>query len=484
MSEFGARSLVFFASASVLVIEILAGRLMAPYVGVTIESFTGIIGTVLAAIALGSWLGGRAADRGRPERLLGPLLIAGGALTLLAPLIVTLFGPALRGTNPVQIVTLAALAFLAPAVVLSAVSPVVVTLRLDDLSQTGSVVGRLSATATAGALFGTFVTGFVLLASFPTRPIMVGVGATLVAVGASMQSRSAPGRKQASAAVLLSVVIGAGSISVSGPCKIETSYSCVIIESDPLREHGRTLWLDTSKHSYVDVVDPTHLEFRYVKVIADVVTSLDLPDAPAVMSIGGGGFTLPRWIRDTYPAAIHTVLELDFRLVELAYAELGLQLGDVDEMRIGDARVSIRSVDGPVDLVLADAFGGFVVPWHLTTREFLTDVAATMAPDGVFVMNLIDYPPASFARAEAATALAVFSHVMVIAPPDYFDGGLGGNYVIVASHTPLEPASVALSLGARGSIEEIREGEALEVWIRGARVLTDNFAPVDQLITR
>ena len=225
-------------------------------------------------------------------------------------------------------------------------------------------------------------------------------------MGAWMQSRSAPGRKQASAAVLLSVLIGAGSIGVSGPCNVETSYSCVIIESDPLREHGRTLWLDTSKHSYVDVVDRTHLEFRYVKVIADVVTSLDLPDAPAVMSIGGGGLPCHDGSGTRIPAAIHTVLELDSRLVELAYAELGLQLGDVDEMRIGDARVSIRSVDGPVDLVLADAFGGVVVPWHLTTREFLTDVAATMAPDGVFVMNLIDYRPASFARAEAATALA------------------------------------------------------------------------------
>ena len=83
MSTFTARSLVFFAAASVLVLEILAGRMMAPYVGVTLETFTGIIGTVLAGIAIGSWLGGLFADRYPPRRILPTVLIAGGTLALL-----------------------------------------------------------------------------------------------------------------------------------------------------------------------------------------------------------------------------------------------------------------------------------------------------------------------------------------------------------------------------------------------------------------
>ena len=141
MSPVVARSLVFFTSAAVLVFEILAGRLLAPYVGVTLETFTAIIGTVLAGISLGAWLGGRAADRFSPARLLGPLLITGGLLSLAAPTIVEVFGPTLRGGDAIKIIILTALAFLLPAVVLSAVTPVVVKLQLADLARTGTVVG-------------------------------------------------------------------------------------------------------------------------------------------------------------------------------------------------------------------------------------------------------------------------------------------------------------------------------------------------------
>ena len=130
----------------------------------------------------------RRADRGEPRQLLGPLLIGGGALTIASPLVVTLLGPSLRGTDPLQIVLLTALAFLAPAIVLSAVSPVVVKMRLDNLANTGKVVGGLSAVGTTGALFGTFVTGFVLLASLPTRPTIVGLGAALIITGVVMRT--------------------------------------------------------------------------------------------------------------------------------------------------------------------------------------------------------------------------------------------------------------------------------------------------------
>ena len=78
MSETRARILVFCTSAAVLVLEILAGRLMAPYVGVSLETFTAIIGTILAGIAAGSAIGGRLADRYDPELMIGPALALGG----------------------------------------------------------------------------------------------------------------------------------------------------------------------------------------------------------------------------------------------------------------------------------------------------------------------------------------------------------------------------------------------------------------------
>ncbi len=158
MSSRLANSLVFFSAAAVLVLEILAGRLMAPYVGVTLETFTGIIGTVLAGISIGAWAGGRIADRIEPTKLLGPILATGGILALLAPPVVHVIGPAMRAAGPIEIVLLTVMAFFLPATVLSAVTPIVVKIRLTSLDETGAVVGSFSAVGTAGAIFGTFIT--------------------------------------------------------------------------------------------------------------------------------------------------------------------------------------------------------------------------------------------------------------------------------------------------------------------------------------
>src|SRR5262245_14919718 len=185
MPQVVAGALVFITSAAVLVLEILAGRMLAPYVGISLETYTGIIGVVLAGISLGTWAGGRLADRLDPRRMLGPLLIAGGALAMLSVPIVNAVGESSEGSGRnATIVLLSFVGFFAPAAVLSAVTPTVVKLQLRDLGRTGSVVGRLSALGTAGAIVGTFATGFVLIAAFPVRPVVIVVGAVLIAAGA------------------------------------------------------------------------------------------------------------------------------------------------------------------------------------------------------------------------------------------------------------------------------------------------------------
>lgn len=136
----------------------MALRLLAPYVGVTLQTYTATIASVLPGIAAGSWIGGYAADRVDPRRLLGPLLVLGGTLSLAAVPVVRMLGAA-GGERSVIGLSLAA--FVAPAAVLSAVPPTVVKLQLRDLGTTGRVVGRLSALGTAGAITGTYAAGFV-----------------------------------------------------------------------------------------------------------------------------------------------------------------------------------------------------------------------------------------------------------------------------------------------------------------------------------
>jgi spermidine synthase len=477
---------VFTAAAAVLVLEILAGRLLAPYVGVTLETFTGIIGTILAGISLGSWVGGRLADRHDPRMLLGIEFMLGGALALLAPPIVDTLGEGVRGADPTTIVVLAATSFFAPAAVLSAVTPTVVKLQLASLDQTGQIVGRLSAIGTAGAIIGTFVTGFLLIAAAPTRPVVFGLGVFLVVVGVALWWGLR--RSAGPAPVSLLVLAGIGavvSLAVTGPCEHESAYFCARVEVDPQRPSGRVLWLDTLRHSYVDLDDPTYLEFTYAQTLSDVTAAIAPPGRRLeVLHIGGGGFSMPRYLAATRPGTSSLVLELDPELVELAREELGLQTGPDLQVVTGDARLTIQDTpEAAYDLVIGDAFGGVAVPWHLTTREFLELIDARLRPGGVYAMNAIDFPPLGFVAAEVHTFRQVWDHVAVIAPVNRLSGERGGNFILLGSHEPLPIDAILRRNRDRGDDEAALVNDEVVGFVGGAQVLTDDHAPVDQLIT-
>ena len=159
---------------------------------------------------------------------------------------------------------------------------------------------------------------------------------------------------------------------------------------------------------------------------------------------------MPAYLTAVYPGSRHVVFEVDPELVDLARERLRLVTGPDLRVEAGDARLLTRRLpDDSQDLVVGDAFGDLSVPWHLTTREFLTDVKRVMRPDGLYVLNLIDYPPLRFARSETATLAAVFRHVAVLAPPSSLAGDQGGNFVLAASDRPFDVARIDALIRAR-----------------------------------
>ena len=470
VSELHARILVFTTSAAVLVLEILAGRLMAPYVGVSLETFTAIIGTILAGIALGSAVGGRLADRYDPATLIGPALAIGGALAWWSLWIVGVLGPEL-GSEPAAIVLLATVSFFAPATVLTAISPMVAKLRLNSLEDTGKVVGGLSAFGTAGALFGTFVTGFVLVAAAPTRPIVMIVGALLVAWGLFETVRITRKAPSAALVVVLLASFGIGATADS-PCEFESAYFCGWVAVDEDDASVRYLHLDTLRHAAVDLDDPTNLKFRYIRLIADVINSTS--DGPIdTLHVGGGGFSVPMYLEATRPGSSNHVLEIDDLLLDVARDELGFVTGPDMVVTIGDARLSIGDLaDDSFDVVIGDAFGGQSVPWHLTTTEFIAEIDRVLRDDGIYVMNLIDGDENRFAEWEAATLRDNFDHVEWIIHPDGIDAR-ARNQILVASDRPI-PALVFDPVDGM-LVDDI------DAFIDGGEVLRDDYAPVEQL---
>lgn len=473
--------LVAGTSAAVLVLEILAARLLAPYVGVSLETYTGIIATVLAGISVGAWAGGWAADRVDPRRLLPLLLVGGGALALFTIPTVRVLGDS-AAVGPSGVILLASFGFLPSATVLSAIPPAVVKLQLRDLHDTGSVVGRLSAWGTGGAIVGTLVTGFVLVAVAAVTTLIVTVGILLIVTGAAFWAVTSPTVRRATArgmagSLAFAALAGGAVLATDSPCDTQTRYYCVSIVDDPERESGRVLVLDDLRHSYVDLADPTHLDFWYTQRFADAIDAFADDGPIEVVHVGGGALTVPQWVRTTRPGSDQVVSEIDTDLVDIVVDEFDIAVGAGTgiDVRVGDARLTFDDLrtDG-ADVVVGDAFGSRSVPWHLATVEFVRQVQRVLRPDGLYVLNVIDNPDQAFLRAEAATLASVFDHVSVVLGPAAADGRLG-NSVVIASDTPFDPADVDPDGGT--IVDD------LGAFVDGATILTDDFAPVDQLIS-
>ncbi len=476
-----AAALVFCASGAVLVLEILGVRLLAPYVGLTLETTTMIIGTVLAGIAAGAALGGRAADR-TDSRLLVPLLLGGGGVLSIGIVpLDRLLGGTLQGGGDAAALVITLMALFPSATVLSAVSPVVAKIQLRDLDAAGTVVGSLSAWATAGALLGTFSTGFILVPLLAVDVAVFAVGGALVVAGvvlAVRQGQASRGRGAgigAAAAFVALVTLGAGS-----PCDTESTYHCARVVVDEERPTGRTLVLDDLRHSYVDLADPARLEFDYTRWMGAAITALP-PRRRALDAVflGGGGYTLPRWLAATRPGSRSRVLEVDAPLVRLARERLGLRTGPALRVRVGDARMTLR--DEPAasaDVVVGDAFGGRSVPWHLATAEFAREIRRVLRPGGLYALNVIDFGELELARAEAATLLSVFADVRLVARRAAGGGLDGGNLIRLAGERPL-----AGEVRVRERAARTLDRPAVVDFAAGAEVLTDVRAPADQLLT-
>lgn len=470
-----AAALLFGLSASVLILEILAARLMAPYVGLSLETYTGIIGVVLAGIATGHAVGGRLADAFPWRAVLGPCVLAGGLLAGVTVPVVSTLGAALGGATIPAVVVLAIAGFFLPTAALSAASPIITKAQLHDMSESGRVVGSLSAWSTAGALVGTFLTGFVLVATLPTTRILYLTSMAVSVLGIVLTAR---GRWSRAAGVVLLLVTGVGVVAVeSDLCLEETRYYCVRVREARDDAAARVLRLDTLSHSYVDLDDRGRLGFRYQRVVAAAIDERHPEGAPVdVLHVGGGGYAFPRFVAATRPGSVNRVLELDEGLLDIATSYLDLD-PDAVSARAGDARTALADEPpGAYDFVVADTFGSLDPPWHLATAETAELVRRLLRAGGVYAVNIVDAGPRDFVRAEAATLRTVFEHVVVAEAPDARNER-PENTVLFASDAPIVP---------RPAPEDglVLDEGATARFSAGALVLRDDFAPVQRLITR
>ena len=222
-----------------------------------------------------------------------------------------------------------------------------------------------------------------------------------------------------------------------GPTAVSGGTAELLPDAD--RDGSWMLLVDGTPQSHVDLDDPTHLEFEYVRRMGHVLDLAGEPGAPLdVIHLGGGALTLPRFVAVTRPGSRQRVLEIDQLLTDLVREYLPLPRGARIRVRADDARVGLAALHtDSADVVVCDVFAGARTPAHLTSTEFAAEAHRVLRPGGVYAANVADGPPLRFARAQVATLRSVFRHVCLLAEPGILRGRRFGNLVAVASDAEL-----------------------------------------------
>jgi spermidine synthase len=269
------------------------------------------------------------------------------------------------------------------------------------------------------------------------------------------------------------------------PVEVRTAAGPAVVSADRRNPSGRVLRIDGHDASYVDLDDPTHLPWAYVRRLGDLV-DLAAPAgrALAMVHLGGGGCSLARYAAATRPGSESEVWELDEQVVRVAREHLGLRPSRRLRVRVGDARAGLaRRDDASADVVVLDAFGGARIPHHLTTRELVADARRALRPGGLLAVNVIDVAPLELARAMAATLADVLAHVLVVADRDVLGHRSSGNVVLAASDAELPVEPLRARATAAPDPEEVLAGPAFATFAAGGAVLRDGV-PFEHRLAR
>jgi len=488
------RFITFVAGAAVMGLEIMASRLLTPSYGDTVYVWGNLIAVIMGALAVGYRRGGIAADRKPNFDRLSNLMFTAGVLILLIPVTTPLVLEIIVGFNlgnsAGSLVASVVLLF-APTVYLGMVSPYAVKLCADDVVNIGGVSGGLSSINTVGSILGTFFTVFGLIPRFGTREIISSLGVMLVVI-------SLLGRKQRYvitvlcivAVILLPNTLLMGRLGAIGSSPLYSTASIygkiTVVENEG--KGVRTLYLAEMPQSAMYMNGSTALVFRYTELF-----NLGFgynPNITSVLFIGGGGFSSPKQFLADYPWVEVDVVEIDPKVVEVAYTYFGVP---TDEPRltvsVADGRQFLEDA-GTYDMIVLDAYSPTYVPFHLMTYEFHEMVWEHLNADGVVLSNLIGSLVGDTSElfwSEVMTVGAVFPHVDLYRTRETLESVVQNMVLVAYKSNEQVPGNIIRSnlfdkLGDTERVTSYMNARIGADTPETGLVLLDNYAPVETLL--
>ncbi len=493
MRKYTLETIVFITGASVMILELVGSRVLAPYAGTSIYVWTILIGVILGSLSFGYWYGGKLADRSPNYKTFSRIIFVAGLFIGLVAFIKTSILVTLIQNTSLDIRIGAAIGvivlFVAPSALLGMVSPYAVRLKMKTVAKSGSTVGNLYAISTIGSIIGTFVAGFILISFLGNTVILLSLAVFLILT--SIFSHVS-GKKLSKIGVSILFILGiVGTFFLNdynkahGFVDVDTQYNRIMIRDEIDEMTGkpiRSFYTDFYGRQSGMFLDSEELLVEYTRHF-HLVSHFN-PDFKKSLMIGGAGYSFPKDYLLKYPDAEIDVVEIDPKVTELAREYFNLP----DDPRLNiihaDGRIYLNQTDEKYDAIFIDAFNpaGFV-PHHITTKETVEKLKSALNDKGIVIMNIVTAvrgEGSGFMSAEYKTYSEVFPQVnMYQVAPDR-DPEKPQNVTLVALKSELQYPLTSLD----GFLGQVLRNQITNYDIIDIPILTDDFAPVDYYILK
>lgn len=430
MKKYKLEIIVFLSGAIGMGLELIAARVLSPYVGSSNVVWTSIIGIILVSMSLGYWLGGKKADKEASGNVLSRLLLGSALFTSIIPLLETIVVREFAGIVSnliVAAILCAIIVFSIPSFILAMISPFAVKMKSMQETEIGSLSGRISSLSTIGSITGTFLMGFVLIPNIGVTNINIGI--TILLVVMSILARDDINKKYILSTISLVVVmiilmfIGKWVFKLANPeilVDTDSQYSRIWVKQvNTAKTTYKTLQVDTGLESYIDT-ETGEMGAMYLRYY-DLFEYLN-KDAKSTLMIGGAAYTYPIHYLQKYEDKTIDVVEIDEKMTQIAEEQFGLNAKD-ERLKIytQDGRSYLNYSENKYDTILIDAFKGLNAPFELTTYEALVHAKNMLNDNGIVLTNIIsslEGEDTDFIEYEYATYKAVFDDVKLFQVQD------------------------------------------------------------------
>lgn len=516
-------ALVLIAGVVTMSLEFTASRLIIPIFGGSIYTWGSLIGTILAGLALGYYIGGRLADRKEPSfTKFCSIIFSAGLYIVFIPFI----SPAILSFTDYSFITTATsynnqsqyaplfatfLLLIIPTILLGIISPYAVKLATTTLTRLGNISGNLYSVATIGNILGTFITVFILIPAFEIRYIIFGFGLTLIILASVIELGRLP--KILAGSVVL-ILFLSNTFLVVNPVPYfsgnlvyqkETPYSHLDVV-DSLGDNKRALFLDGTMHSIMNKSEPSEL-LIYTRYFP--VGFVFNPAAKHVLFVGGGGFSGPKYFLARHPDVTVDVVEIDPTVIDVAQKYFNITKNPRLNIYNDDARDYLSKTSNPkYDIIVLDAYSRNYIPFHLMTLEYYQLLYNKLStPNGVVISNQVgslEGDTSNLYRAAYKTISQVFPNVYAFPTSEFFFGQIQ-NIILVAtknadvrydnediSQQQYEDQKMMVSKNNSSISIETADNNTVDyagqlydsrrIRIDDVPILTDQFAPVENLL--